>query len=198
MADAETDPDLDARMAFLMEGDKLKSVVRATRLADGSRYENTAEHSWQAALFALVLAPHAPAGVAIDRVIRMLLIHDLVEIYAGDTPVFGAVDDAAQAAAEARAAERLYGMLPPDQGGELRALWEEFEANETPDARFAKSIDRFVPPNLNLAAGGGSWTEYNVTHAGFLERVAPRIERGAPALWAWLRPRVAAFFAGRG
>ena len=192
------DRDLDDRMAFLLEADRLKSVIRATRLADGSRYENTAEHSWQVALFALVLAPHAGPDVRIDRVIAMLLIHDIVEIDAGDNPVFGAVDEAAQNASEARAADRLFGMLPAAQAADLRALWDEFEANESPDARFAKSLDRFVPPNLNLAAGGGSWTEYGVTHAGFLDRVAPRIARGAPALWDWLAPRVAAFFGARG
>ncbi|WP_037371232.1 HD domain-containing protein [Salipiger mucosus] len=181
-------------MVFLMEADRLKSVSRATRIHDGSRFENSAEHSWHIALFALVLGEHAEDEIDTDRVIRMLLLHDLVEIDAGDAPVFGAVDAAAVEAAEQAAAERLFGMLPADQGAALRAIWEEFEANETPEARFAKSLDRFQPPNLNLAAGGGSWTDYGVTQDVFEAKMAPKIARGAPKLWHWLRPRVAAFF----
>lgn len=186
--------DLDARMAFLLEADRLKSVTRATRLTDGSRHENSAEHSWHLTLFALTLAPHAPPGVDRDRVIRMLILHDLVEIDAGDTPVFA--EEGAQATDEAAAADRLFNLLPPDQATEFRALWDEFEAAETPDARFAKSLDRFQPPNLNLANGGGSWRDYAVTEDKFLARVAPKIERGAPDLWAWLAPRISRFFAG--
>jgi putative hydrolase of HD superfamily len=186
--------DLDARMAFLMEADRLKGIGRATRLADGSRFENSAEHSWHLALFALVLTPHAPPGVDRDRVIRMILIHDLVEIDAGDAPVFGA-QDGKMAEAERAAADRLFGMLPAPQGAELRALWDEFEAERTPDARFAKALDRFQPPNQNLANGGGSWTDYAVDEETVRRRVSPSIRRGAPALWAWLSPRLAAFFA---
>ncbi|MBN9887303.1 HD domain-containing protein [Salipiger abyssi] len=184
---------LDAQMAFLMEADRLKAITRATRNHDGRR-ENSAEHSWHLALFALVLEEHAPERIDIHRVIRMLLIHDLVEIDAGDAPIYGKVDAAAQAAGESAAAERLFGLLPQAQGAELLALWEEFEANETPDARFAKSLDRFQPPNLNLMNGGGSWTEYNVTQDLFETRVGAKVAHGAPALWAWLQPRVAAFF----
>ncbi|WP_179379729.1 HD domain-containing protein [Jannaschia marina] len=179
-------------MAFLMEADRLKSVTRATRLTDGSRFENSAEHSWHVALFALTLAPHAPPGVSIDRVIRMLLLHDIVEIDAGDMPVFG--DTSGQEADELAAADRLFGLLPDDQAASFRALWDEFEANESPDARFAKSLDRFQPPNLNLANGGGSWVDYDVTEDMFRARIGPKIARGAPALWAWLSPRIAAFF----
>ncbi len=187
---------LDAQMAFLMEADKLKAITRATRNHDG-RYENSAEHSWHLALFALVLGEHADDAVSIERVIRMLLIHDIVEIDAGDAPIFGQVDTAAQEAAEAAAAKRLFGMLPADQASEMLSLWREFEADETPDAKFAKSLDRFQPPNMNLACGGGSWTDYNVDHATFETRLSPKISRGAPTLWGWLQPRVAAFFAAR-
>nr|WP_252737568.1 HD domain-containing protein [Citreicella sp. C3M06] len=184
-------------MAFLMEADKLKAIIRATRNHDG-RFENSAEHSWHLALFALVLGEHAPEGIDLARVIRMLLIHDLVEIDAGDAPIFGEVDETAMARAEQAAATRLFGLLPPDQGAELLALWQEFEQNETPDAVFAKSLDRFQPPNLNLASGGGSWTDYNVDFPTFEARLAPKIRRGAPALWDWLRPRVHGFLTGRG
>lgn len=189
---APPEADLDARMAFLMEADRLKSVLRATRLADGSRHENSAEHSWHLTLFALTLAPHAPPGVAIDRVIRMLILHDLVEIDAGDAPIFG--DTSTQAAEELVAADRIFALLPDPQGREFRALWNEFESAKTPDAIFAKSLDRFQPPNLNLANGGGSWTDYAVTEAQVRTRVGAKIERGAPSLWAWLSPRIAAFF----
>jgi putative hydrolase of HD superfamily len=185
---------LDAQMAFLNEACRLKSVTRATPLCDGSRPENSGEHSWHIALYALVLAEQASAGVNIDRVIRMLLIHDLVEIDAGDAPVYGNHDAAAMALAEAAAADRIFGLLPADQAASLRALWDEFEGNETPDARFAKSLDRFQPPNQNLAAGGGSWTDYNVSYDTLVDRVGQKIAHGAPGLWAWISPRIRAFF----
>ncbi|MEM9580971.1 MAG: HD domain-containing protein, partial [Pseudomonadota bacterium] len=141
---------LEAQMAFLNEADKLKSVIRATTLCDGSRYENSGEHSWHIALYAMVLAEHAPKGADINRVIKMLLLHDLVEIDGGDNPIFGDHDTAAVEAQEAAAAQRIFGLLPADQADELRSLWKEFEAATSPDAVFAKSLDRFQPPNQNL------------------------------------------------
>ncbi|MGR3320604.1 MAG: HD domain-containing protein [Pseudooceanicola sp.] len=190
-----TAPRLDAQMAFLMEADRLKSILRATPLADDSRRENSAEHSWHLALFALVLGEYGD-DIAIDRVIRMLLLHDLVEIDAGDVPIYGDKDEAAIAAREQAAAERIFGLLPPDQARDFRALWEEFEANETPDARFAKSLDRFQPPNLNLASGGGSWRDYDVDWTLFETNVGRRITGGAPTLWDWIAPKVRAFLRG--
>ncbi|WP_240705160.1 HD domain-containing protein [Pacificoceanicola onchidii] len=181
-------------MAFLMEADRLKSVIRATKLADGSRKETTAEHSWQVALFALTLAEHAPEDIDTAKVVTMLILHDLVEIDAGDAPVFGEHDAAAIEAQEQAAADRIFGLLPEDQAMRFRAIWDEFEANKTPEARFAKSLDRFVPPNLNLANGGGSWVDYNVSFETFETRVGAKIRNGAPALWDWVRPRAAAFF----
>lgn len=191
---AALDPTLSARLRFLAEADRLKSVTRATLLADASRRENSAEHSWHIALFARVLAEHAPQPVDANRVAQMLVLHDLVEIDAGDTPVFGQVDAAAQAAEEDAAAQRLFALLPADQCDAFLTLWREFEANETADATFGKSLDRFCPPNQNLAAGGGSWVEYNVSYATFRDRVGRKIEHGAPALWQWLEPRVTVFF----
>jgi putative hydrolase of HD superfamily len=188
---------LDAQMAFLNEACKLKSVTRGTTLCDGSRYENSGEHSWHIALYAMTLADHAPADVDINRVIRMLLLHDLVEIDAGDAPIFGTHDTDAMAAAEAAAATRIFGLLPADQAADFRALWDEFEAAQSPDARFAKSLDRFQPPNQNLASGGGSWVDYNASYDMVASRVGARIETGAPALWAWLQPRVMAWFNAR-
>ena len=169
-------------------------MTRSTTLCDGSRPENSAEHSWHLALYALTLAEHAPKGVDINRVIRMLLLHDLVEIDAGDAPIYGDHDTAALAAREAAAATRLFGLLPRDQGAAFRALWDEFEANETPDAQFAKALDRFQPPNQNLASDGVTWRLHMTTYDQFEARVGRRIEPGAPALWAWIRPRVEAWF----
>ncbi|MEP2640293.1 HD domain-containing protein [Roseobacter sp.] len=186
---------LAAQIAFLNEADRLKSVLRASRLHDNSRFENSAEHSWHVMLHAFVLAEHAPDGVNAGRVMRMLLLHDLVEIDAGDNPIHGDVDAAAQDAAEQAAADRLFGLLPPDQAAEYRALWDEFEAAETPDAQFGKAIDRLTTPLANLENGGGSWTDYNVTLAQIDQRVGTPLERGAPVLWAWLRPKLVTWFA---
>jgi putative hydrolases of HD superfamily len=189
---------LDQQFAFLNEADKLKQVLRATTLCDGSRRENSGEHSWHLALYAMVLADQAAPGVDINRVIRMLILHDLVEIDVGDVPIHSA-NGAAHAsletmAAEARAATRIFGLLPPDIAQNFRALWEEFEAAETPDAIFAKSLDRVQPVMHNIASGGGTWTEYNVTAAQLDARVGVKIARGAPALWDWVRAQTMRFF----
>jgi putative hydrolase of HD superfamily len=173
---------LASQLRFLLEADSLKSVIRGSRIADGSRRENTAEHSWHIALFALVLAPHAAERVDVLRVVSMLLIHDLVEIDCGDTPLFDAAGTATQAAREMVAARRLFGMLPAKQATEILALWHEFEAAATADARFAKAIDRLQPILLNHAVGGGTWTDYDVDEAR--ERALTcRIADGSPGLW---------------
>lgn len=189
---------LESQFAFLNEADRLKHVMRATTLVDGSRPENSGEHSWHLALYALVLADQAGPGVNIDRVIRMLLIHDLVEIDVGDVPIHSqngqAHASAETQAAESRAADRIFGLLPNDLRDSLRALWEEFEAAETPDARFAKSLDRVQPVMANLQSGGGTWTTYNVTFDQLETRVGQKIARGAPALWDWVRARCRPFF----
>ena len=145
-------------------------------------------------LYALVLSDQAGPDVDVARVLRMLLIHDIVEIDAGDAPIHGAVDYAAMAVKEAAAADRLFGLLPVDQAQEFRALWDEFEAAESADARFAKAIDRVQTPVANLANGGGTWSEYSVTLDQLDARVGVPVSRGAPGLWDWLRPRLAEFF----
>ena len=189
---------LDAQFAFLNEADRLKSVLRATTLCDGSRRENSGEHSWHLALYALVLADQAAPGVDINRVIRMLLIHDLVEIDVGDVPIHSANGTAHASAdtqaAESRAADRIFGLLPADTGAELRALWDEFEAAETPDAIFAKSLDRVQPVMANLQSGGGTWIEYNVTAEQLHTRVGSKIAKGAPRLWDWVRDKTSSYF----
>ncbi len=173
---------LASQLRFLLEADRLKSVVRGNRLADGSRRENTAEHSWHISLFALVLASHAVERIDPLRVVSMLLIHDLVEIDCGDTPLFDEVGVATQAARETVAAHRLFGLLPTGQAAEFLALWTEFEAAATADARFAKAVDRLQPILLNHAVGGGTWTDYDVDEAR--ERTLTcRIANGSPALW---------------
>ncbi len=190
---------LDAQFAFLNEADQLKSVLRATTLVDGSRPENSGEHSWHLALYALVLADQAGPAVDINRVLRMLLIHDLVEIDVGDVPIHSANGQAHASAdtlaAEARAAARIFGLLPKDLGDDLHALWQEFEAALTPEAIFAKSLDRVQPVMANLMSGGGTWKTYDVTAEQLETRVGAKIARGAPALWDWLRARTAPFFA---
>jgi putative hydrolase of HD superfamily len=189
---------LDAQFAFLLEADRLKQVLRATTLADGSRRENSGEHSWHLTLYALVLADHAGTGVDINRVIRMLILHDLVEIDVGDVPIHsagGAAHGSAEVArAEARAADRIFGLLPADIGPPLRALWEEFEAAETPDAIFAKSLDRVQPLLHNIASGGGSWIDYDVTFEQLEARVGQKVARGAPRLWQYVREKARGFF----
>ena len=190
-----------AQLAFLAEADRLKSVLRASTLADGSRRENSGEHSWHIALYAMVLADQAGPGVDIARVIRMLLIHDLVEIDTGDTPIHAhdgqAHGSADVLALEQAAADRIFGLLPPGQAAEFRALWEEFEAAATPDAIFAKSLDRVQPVMQNLATDGGTWVDYNVTRAQLETRVGQKIARGAPRIWAHLAPILDRWFAVR-
>lgn len=189
---------LDAQFAFLNEADRLKSVLRATTLVDGSRRENSGEHSWHLALYAMVLADQAGPGVRIDRVIRMLLIHDLVEIDVGDVPIHSAGGlahaSAETAAAEAQAADRIFGLLPSDLADDLRALWEEFEAAVTPDAVFAKSLDRVQPVMANLMSGGGTWVEYQVTAEQLEARVGVKIAKGAPGLWEWVKLKTVSYF----
>lgn len=185
---------LASRLRFVMEADRLKSVLRGTTLCDGSRHENSAEHTWHIMLWALTLHEHAARPARIDRVLLMLLLHDLVEIDAGDTPIHGQFDAKAVEAAEQAAATRIFGLLPPNQRDPLRAIWEEFEAAKTADALFAKSIDRAQPLICNLQSGGGSWDEYNVTRDQLQTRVGTKVKTGAPALWDALVPRIDAWF----
>jgi putative hydrolase of HD superfamily len=189
---------LEAQFAFLNEADRLKSVLRATTLCDGSRRENSGEHSWHLALYALVLADHATPNVDISRVIKMLLVHDLVEIDVGDVPIHSANGLAHAStytqAAESRAADRIFGLLPNDLSHDLRRIWDEFEAAETPDAVFAKSLDRVQPVMANLQSGGGTWITYNVTPEQLESRVGSKIAKGAPRLWDWVREKTHSFF----
>jgi putative hydrolases of HD superfamily len=173
---------LDQQMRFVGEIDRLKGVLRQTMLAGPGRRENSAEHSWHIAVMAVTLGEHAPPGTDIGRVTAMLLLHDLVEIDAGDLFVYA--DDAQQARqeeAERAAADRIFALLPPDQAASFRALWDEFEERRTAEARFARGLDRLQPMLQNLTAGGGTWTEHGITADRVLAKVK-LIEDGSPSL----------------
>lgn len=181
---------LNAQITFALEIDKLKRVLRRNNLMDDSRRENDAEHSWYVSLLAMVLNEHAPPGTDIPHVIAMLLVHDLVEIDAGDTFVYDPAAVAVQADAERAAADRIFALLPEPQGPRLRALWEEFEERLTPEARFAKALDRFAPILANHQNEGGTWRLHAVTAGQVLEKVEI-IEAGSPSLGAYARELVA-------
>ncbi|MBU2934908.1 MULTISPECIES: HD domain-containing protein [Pacificibacter] len=192
-----TDPVMDQRYAFWCEADRLKKVLRATPILDGTRPENSGEHSWHVMLYALTLTDQAHGTIDASRAIMMMLLHDIVEVDAGDTPIHGAVTAEAQQAqevAEIKAADRLFGLLPSDQGQNLRGIWEEFEAAQTPTALYAKSIDRAQPVLHNLANDGGSWRDYDVKLSQLDTRVGDKITRGCPALWPFIRARVEPWF----
>lgn len=178
---AMTDDRLARQLAFVLELDKLKTILRQTLLTDSSRQENDAEHSWHVALMAVLLGEYAPAGVDPARAARMLLFHDVVEIDAGDTFIHDEKGNADKAEREGRAAERLYGMLPPDQGEGLKSLWQEYEDRATPTARFADALDRLQPIMNNFATGGATWRPHGVT-ADKVMLLVERIRAGAPAL----------------
>ncbi|ENB2045769.1 HD domain-containing protein [Vibrio alginolyticus] len=174
---------LEKQLALVIELDKLKSILRRTRVksAEG-RLENSGEHSWHVALMAILMEEHANAPVDICRVMKMLLIHDVVEIDAGDTFVYDTAASQEQAEKEIRAAECLFGMLPSDQEQELLALWHEFEAAQTDDAKYAKALDRLIPMLLNYHNNGQSWKEHGVSREQALT-INKRIEFGSVTLW---------------
>ncbi|MFJ4677627.1 MULTISPECIES: HD family hydrolase [unclassified Kitasatospora] len=176
------DERLRAQLTFLVEVDRLKTVLRQSPLAAADRRENDAEHSWHLAMMVTVLAEYADEPIDVGHTVQLVLLHDLVEIYAGDTPLYddaGAVD---QAEREAVAADELFGLLPADQTRLLRAHWDEFEARRTPEARFAKAMDRLQPLLLNWLARGGTWRTPGVTAADVRARKAVIGDASTP-LW---------------
>ncbi len=176
---------------FILELDKLKAVTRKTRPLGQERNENSAEHSWQIALLAASLAPYAEPGIDMNRVIAMLLVHDIGEIDTGDTMVYVEEGVAERKAAELAAVKRIFGLLPPEQGDHFLALWLEFEAEQTPEARFANAADRAMPVLLNLANKGQSWKEHGIAYERVVKRVGPQVQAGCPALWTYLEARLA-------
>jgi len=184
-----TDARLEQQLRFLLEIDRLKHVLRRSYLLGATRRENSAEHSWHVAVMALVLAEYSIETVDLARVVTMLLVHDIVEVDAGDTYVYDEAAVASRAERERRAATRLFELLPPDQAAELGALWEEFEAKATPEARFATALDRLMPVLHNLETGGRSWREHGITADRVIARNRGMAE-GAPALWEYARARI--------
>ncbi|MFT5201292.1 MAG: putative hydrolase of HD superfamily [Candidatus Aldehydirespiratoraceae bacterium] len=179
---ALTDPALAQRISFIYEIDKLKTELRQSYLVDESRRENSAEHSWHLAMIAMVMAPHAKEPIDLERAIRILLVHDIVEIDAGDVDIYDYEARAAQEAAEIIAADRIFALLPEPEASELRALWDEYETRETPEARFAYSCDRLQPFLLNLAIGGKSWTRRGVK-ASEVKAINSKMADGLEGVW---------------
>ena len=187
---------IEKQFTFLVEADKLKSVLRRTLLTDASRQENTAEHSWHLALAAIVLEEYASAPVNMAKVLRMLTVHDVVEIDAGDTFAYDKAGNATKEERELRAAERIFGLLPEDLGAELRGLWKEFEENATPEAHFANAVDRIQPFLQNRETGGGTWRIYNLSRDEIMKRMDP-IRTAMPRLWPIVEGAVDEFFVKR-
>jgi putative hydrolase of HD superfamily len=177
---------LKRQLKFLIEADKMKNVLRETLISDGARRENNAEHSWHIALMAMTLFEYAGVdGVDVHRVCRMAIVHDLVEIYAGDTFAYDELGNESKRARERDAADRLFSILEIDQAREYRELWEEFDQMTTPDALFAAAVDRLQPFINNYLTGGHTWTKYGVTSDRIYERMAP-VKTALPYLWEFV------------
>lgn len=180
---------LQQQISFLLEMDKVKSVVRQAYLADASRRENDAEHSWHLAMMAFVLAEYANEPVDVLKTMKMLILHDVIEIDAGDTYAYDPVGAATKRQRELAAADRIFALLPADQADEFRGLWEEFEAMESMEAKFANTLDRIHPVLLNDASGGISWKEHGVKASQVMKRNA-RTAEGSKELWQYVKTRI--------
>ncbi len=187
---------IERQVAFLVEADKLKNVLRRTLLTDGSRRENSAEHSWHLVLAAMVLEEYAAVPVNMEKVLRMLIVHDVVEIDAGDTFAYDQAGNATKEERERRAADRIFGLLPKEVGAELRGLWEEFDGTATPEARFANAVDRIQPFLQNRENSGGTWRTYNLSREQVLARMDP-VRTALPILWPMIEATVDEFFSKR-
>ena len=173
---------LDQQLSFVLEIDKLKTILRQTLLTDSSRRENSAEHSWHLAIMSVLLAEYATEPVDMLRVIKMLLVHDLIEIDAGDTFAYDVAGNVGRAEREEHGAERIFGLLPEEQGRELRALWEEFDAFKTPESKYANALDRLQPLLHNARTEGGTWRIHSVARDQVYRRMEP-IRSALPELW---------------
>ena len=177
---------LDRQFGFLRETDSLKQIGRQSYLADGSRKENDAEHSWHLALMAVLLSSYAEKDIDLLRVIIMVLIHDIVEIDAGDTYAYDTKGNATKRERETKAADRIFNILPADQAEYLRSLWEEFEEQSTQESAFANTLDKLQPLMLNDASGGKSWKEHSVRLGQVLDRNKNTAD-GSKKLWEYAR-----------
>lgn len=178
---------LEHQLQFLVELDRLKEVYRKSYVLGTNRLENAAEHSWHVSLAALLLSEYARESVEVEHVLHLLLVHDIVEIDAGDTPVYDLEGRRSQSARESVAAERLFGLLPADQSACYRAWWEEFEAQQTPAAQFAKAVDRLIPLLENYHAQGKGWRAMHITREQVLAVNQPPMMAGAPQLWTYVQ-----------
>lgn len=181
-----SDDRLAKQIAFIVEIDKLKSIYRRTLLTDGSRHDNSAEHSWHLAVMAMALAEYGAEPVDACRVMQMVLVHDLVEVYAGDTFVYDVAASQDKEKRERLAADRIFGMLPDDQAREFRVLWDEFELRQTGEARFAAALDRMQPVLNNYYTEGHAWRSHGVKYNDVIER-NKHIAAGAPKLWEYVK-----------
>lgn len=184
---------LSKQLEFIKEIDKIKYIQRKTRLFNSERNENDAEHSWHLAVMAIVLAEHSNEEVDLLKVLKMVLIHDIVEIDAGDTFLFDANRDGSKEA-EVQAARRIFGMLPEKQAEEFIAIWEEFEEGHTPEAKFAHSLDRLEPVLQNDSNNGGTWAEHNVPHEKVIRKVSV-MNHGSCVLWSHAEKLIGSFYA---
>ncbi|MEU7052777.1 HD domain-containing protein [Streptomyces eurythermus] len=178
----DLDERLRAQLTFLVEVDQLKTILRQSPLAAADRRENDAEHSWHLAMMVVILAEHSDRPIDVGHTIQLVLLHDLVEIYAGDTPLYDSAAGAGQQEREVAAADELFGLLPPDQARRMRSLWDEFEERRTPEARFAKAMDRLQPLLLNWMARGGTWRTPGITADDVRSRKAV-IGEASSSLW---------------
>ena len=173
---------LEQQLSFILEIDKLKGVLRQTLLCDSSRRENSAEHSWHLAMMAMLLAEYAAGPVDVVHVMKMVLVHDIVEIDAGDTFAYDVAANHGKVERERKAAERIFGLLPEEQRRELRELWEEFEARETVDSKYANALDRLQPLLHNANTDGGTWRIHKVNRKAVMRRMDP-VREGMPEVW---------------
>lgn len=177
------------QVRFILEIDRLKSVLRQTVLVDETRRENSAEHSWHLATMAFLLHEYAAEPVDLMRVMKMVLVHDIVEIDAGDTFCYDETANLGKLEREQAAADRIFNLLPEEQASELRSLWDEFESGQTSEARFACALDRLQPVLLNLAIRGGSWSRHGISAHQVVKRNSP-IGDGAPELWQYVEEKI--------
>jgi len=173
---------LKSQIEFIYEIDRLKYIQRKTKLFNSDRHENDAEHSWHLAMMVMVLAEHSNEPIDVLKVLKMVLIHDIVEIDAGDTFLYDTKKNHDNWAEELSAAERIFGLLPTDQKEEYIMVWKEFEMGETNESKFAKAIDRFEPVLQNLSNNGGTWTEFNVEFNTIIQKING-IQKGSSAIW---------------
>lgn len=176
--------DLEKQVAFIKEIDKLKYIQRKTRLFNSDRHENDAEHSWHLALMTIVLAQHSDKPIDVLKVLKMVLIHDIVEIDAGDTFIYDMLKNHTNTDEELVAAKRIFGLLPKEQAEELIAIWQEFEDGITEEARFAKAMDRFEPLLQNTSNNGGTWQEFDVPYQKVFDK-KKAIKDGSSVIWEY-------------